>query len=198
MVSAVACDLVLDSLPEGTTFIDHGWHPLRGLDRPEHVFELRTAGLDRVFARLSSMSSVSSTVPVERTSFVGRVEELAELVDALGGTRLLTLTGTGGCGKTRLAQRVASLVAPDMDGCVWWVEAAAVGDGGLLESAVAAALGVVDDPYRDTLDVVIERLGEPPALLVLDNCEHLLDHATSLVGTLLSSCPDLRVFGDES
>ncbi len=132
-------------------------------------------------------------LPAPLTSFVGREQEVAEVGRLLATTRLLTLIGTGGCGKTRLALEVArGSVAAYADG-VWLVELAGLSDPGLVPRTVAGALGVREDPDRPLIDVLTDALRSRRMLLVLDNCEHLLDACAHLAETLLSSCPDLRV-----
>jgi predicted ATPase/DNA-binding SARP family transcriptional activator/DNA-binding NarL/FixJ family response regulator len=132
-------------------------------------------------------------LPAGRTSFIGRERELVEVKRALAMTRLLTLTGVGGSGKTRLALEVArDLVGAYPDG-VWLAELAPLADPGLVPQAVARALGVKEQPGQPLTDTLAETLRTKRTLLVLDNCEHLLDGAARLVDALLDSCPHLRI-----
>ena len=132
-------------------------------------------------------------LPAGRTSFIGRERELVEVKRALAMTRLLTLTGVGGSGKTRLALEVArDLVGAYPDG-VWLAELAPLADPGLVPQAVARALGVKEQPGQPLTDTLAETLRTKRTLLVLDNCEHLLDGAACLVDALLDSCPHLRI-----
>ncbi len=132
-------------------------------------------------------------LPAERTSFVGRADQRAEVERVLASTRLLTLTGTGGLGKTRLALAVAnSLVGSYRDG-VWLVELAPRRAPELVTQAVAQGLGVREQPGRPLFAVLKEHLSSKTLLLVLDNCEHLVDAVARLVESLLDSCPGLRV-----
>jgi non-specific serine/threonine protein kinase len=134
-----------------------------------------------------------SNLPIATTSFVGRARELAEVTERLQGTRLLTLTGTGGCGKTRLALQVtASLREAYPDG-VWFVDLAPIADPTLVPPAVAAALGVREIAGRPLLLTVADSLRGRDLLLLLDNCEHVVDACAHLVDTLLHICPRLRV-----
>jgi predicted ATPase/DNA-binding CsgD family transcriptional regulator len=132
-------------------------------------------------------------LPAELTSFVGRRRELAEIKRLLTGTRLLTLTGSGGAGKTRLAARAALEVARNFPDGVWLVSLASIDDPLLIPQAVFNALGLQDVSSRWSLSALSHYLRERRLLLVLDNCEHLLDGAAGLVGTLLKSCPELRI-----
>ncbi len=132
-------------------------------------------------------------LPGARTSFVGRERELVEIKRTLAMTGLMTLTGAGGSGKTRLALEIArGLVGVYPDG-VWLVELASLSEGALVAQAVADALGVREQPNRPLADTLADALRERKMLLLLDNCEHLLDPAARLVDTLLGSCPRLRI-----
>ena len=143
--------------------------------------------------RSEPTGSGKHNLPAPRTSFVGREREMVEVKRALAMTRLLTLTGTGGSGKTRLALEVArDIVGAYPDG-VWLVELAALSEDDLVPQAMARALGVREQPGRAPTDTLVETLRERDALLVLDNCEHLVDPVARLLDTLLDSCPRLQV-----
>jgi predicted ATPase/DNA-binding SARP family transcriptional activator/DNA-binding CsgD family transcriptional regulator len=132
-------------------------------------------------------------LPAPRTSFVGREREMVELKRMLAMTGLLTLTGTGGCGKTRLALEVSGdLVGAYPDG-VWLVELAPLSEGALVQQALAATLGVREQPGSSLLDTLLDALRDKEALFILDNCEHLIDAAARLTDTLLDTCPRVRV-----
>jgi predicted ATPase/DNA-binding SARP family transcriptional activator/DNA-binding CsgD family transcriptional regulator len=132
-------------------------------------------------------------LPEPRSNFVGREREMIEVKAMLAMTGLLTLTGTGGCGKTRLALEVArELVGTYQDG-VWFVELAPLSEGTLVPQVMAGTFGVQEQPGRPFLESLLDALGDKEMLLVLDNCEHLIDAAAGLTVALLSSCPRLRV-----
>jgi predicted ATPase/DNA-binding SARP family transcriptional activator/DNA-binding CsgD family transcriptional regulator len=132
-------------------------------------------------------------LPAARTRFIGREQEMLEVKWLLSGTRLLTLSGAGGCGKTRLALQVArELVGSYPDG-VWFVEVAAISDPALVPRAVTEALGVHEQPGRPLVDTLVDFLRSRQMLLVLDNCEHLIYACARLADTLLNSCARLRV-----
>ncbi|MFE3055859.1 protein kinase [Nocardia sp. NPDC059239] len=139
------------------------------------------------------ISRSAGTLPLELTSFVDRRVELAELKNLLSAARLVTLTGIGGVGKTRLALRAAVSTRREFADGVWLVELADVHDPSLLVNAVAAILGLRDDPARPLPEVLVEFLSTRKSLLVLDNCEQLVAAVAELVGTWLRSCPDLRI-----
>ena len=132
-------------------------------------------------------------LPRELTSFIGREREVGEVRRLLGTTRLLTLTGSGGVGKTRLGLRVAGeLVEAYPDG-VWLVELAALGDPALVPQATASALGVREQPGRSLLDTLIDVLRPRTCLVLLDNCEHLVAACAALADSLLRACPGLSL-----
>ena len=148
---------------------------------------------DRLATDERRSRGVPNNLPAELTSFVGRSEELSRVRKLLGQVRLLTLLGSGGCGKTRLALQSATHGIDSFPGGTWWVELAALDDRERLAVTVAMALGVRERPGRASLDVVAEHIGDRRTLLVLDNCEHLLAPCATLVDTLLRSCRDLVV-----
>jgi predicted ATPase/DNA-binding SARP family transcriptional activator len=135
----------------------------------------------------------SAALPAQLTSFIGRTRELAVLRQMLGSVRLLTLTGAGGSGKTRLALEAAGQVAPEYPHGAAWAELAAVSDPALLPQQVAMTLGLRDDAERSTTEALLEFLSRRRLLLVLDNCEHLADAAAALSDTLLRGCPGLTI-----
>ncbi|MGH3785177.1 MAG: NB-ARC domain-containing protein [Pseudonocardiaceae bacterium] len=192
VLSKTTRDLVCDGLPDGVELADLGVHRLRSLDRPEHVFGLLCAGLPVDFPPLHSMGMLSNNLPGELTSFVGRSVELAEIGDLLGQVRLLTLTGTGGCGKTRLAlQAAAGVMDGHFDG-VWYVELARLQDAALVPATVISSIGVHEVPGWAPRETLVGYLRARKVLLVLDNCEHVLSACAELAEALLRACPSLR------
>src|SRR5919107_1411782 len=145
------------------------------------------------FPRSPEAEHPSHNLPLELSSFVGRERQIAEVKRLLGDYRLLTLTGPGGCGKTRLALAVAFEVMGGFEGGVWLVELAALSDPNLVVQAVASTLGVREVPGRTLTETLSNRFGSKKMLLILDNCEHLIVACAALVDTLLHACPRLRV-----
>ncbi len=131
--------------------------------------------------------------PVQVTSFVGREDDCAAIVDALRAGRLVTVTGAGGVGKTRLALHVGTTIAGDFTDGAWLVDLSPLADPALVPSAIAEAVRLSDRPGRDVLDVVCEECREKAMLLVLDNCEHLIDACAAIVQKILASCPAVTV-----
>jgi predicted ATPase/class 3 adenylate cyclase/DNA-binding CsgD family transcriptional regulator len=193
LLSRPTRDLVADRLPRDAGLVDLGLHRLRDLGRPEHLFALSHPDLPPPPLRLASLDALRHNLPTQLTSFVGRERELADVQEALAGTRLLTLTGAGGCGKTRLAAQVAAERLEAFPGGVWWVELGPLADGELVERAVADAVGVHPLPGMTALDAVVAHLGDTRALVVLDNCEHVLDRAAGCAEELLRGCPQVSV-----
>jgi len=194
LVSSSVGELVRETLPAGFGLKDLGKHLLRSIERPEHLYQLTGPGLRGDFPSPRGMSVLPNNLPTQTTSFIGREKELAAVLEALGGaTRLLTLTGSGGTGKTRLAlESAARMVGMFRDG-VWLVELALVGDASKLLEAVAEAAGVREEPGQPLHDTLLGALRGKDTLLLLDNCEHLTGAAASLATELLRVCPKLKI-----
>jgi predicted ATPase/class 3 adenylate cyclase len=193
LLSQPTYDLVRDALPGGVSARDAGEHRLADLIRPERVFSLLHPALPSEFPPLRSLDAYPHNLPVQLTSFIGREKELADLAHALTTTRLLTVTGTGGCGKTRLALQVAADQVDRFPEGVWVVELATLADPTLVPQAVAAALGVREEPGQPLLATLLAALRARSLLLVLDNCEHLLDACARLAEAILRGCPRVQM-----
>ncbi len=184
--------LVEQGLPDGVGLRDLGRHRLKGLPAPEHIFQLTVDGLPADFPLLHSLEAAAHNLPPALTSFIGRERQVAEIVQRLASARLLTLTGPGGTGKTRLAIRVAEEVIGDYeDGC-WFVALDALRDPQLVPSTIADTLGVKVAPDQSAILALSAWLAERELLLVLDNFEQVAGAAND-VATLLESAPRLRV-----
>ena len=180
-------------LPEGCSLVDLGEQRLRDLSRPEVVFQVVHPELTRDFPRLRSLDAFPGNLPVQLTSFIGRDDDVAGVERALTESRLVTLTGVGGVGKTRLAVQVAAQLLPEFSDGVWLCELAATNDADLLAQVVVAALGVQPRPGRSLAESVCDYLSGKQALIVLDNCEHLLDEAAGIAEAILRAAPGVRV-----
>jgi hypothetical protein len=193
--SQVTADLVRDSLPDDLRLVDLGEHRLRDLVRPEWVFQLTHPDLIAEFPPLQSLGVgvLPGNLPVRLSSFVGRGQELDALANALEKSRLVTITGVGGVGKTRLAVQGAVELADSYADGAWLCELAPAADAGALVQVVAATLGVNERPGMDLEASITDFLRRKGLLLVLDNCEQLVDAVASMVEAVLQGAPGVRV-----
>ncbi len=190
VVSAATSELVRDT---GVELVDLGEHRLRDLTVAERVFEIRAAGLLAGFPPLRSVDAFPGNLPRQLTSFVGRHDELAGVAKAIEEWRLVTLTGTGGVGKTRLAVQVAAEVLPRFGDGAWLCELAAAADGETMAQVAAAELGVSQRPAMSLEASIRDYLRTKELLLVLDNCEHLLGPVSLFAENVLRECRGVRI-----
>ena len=189
LLTGATRDLAVDALPEELGLLDLGSHRLRDLERPERVFQVTAPGLRSDFPPLKSMDPRRHNLPVSPTGFVGRAHELAEIKDLLAANRMLTLIGAGGTGKTRLAlQSAADLTERFRDG-VWLIELASLSEPELVAQKAAEALGVREEAGRPIVKTLCESMRDKNLLLILDNCEHLVQAVVGLADRLLGECP---------
>jgi predicted ATPase/class 3 adenylate cyclase len=193
LLSGVTHRLVSQELPPSVTLTDLGEHYLRDLRDPEHIWQFCIADLSAAFPPLKTIPQHSHNLPQQLTSFVGREKVIADVKRLLSENRLLTLTGSGGSGKTRLALKVGADIADEPDSPVWLVELASLSDPSLVVQTVAGILGVREEPGRTLLQCLLDSLVPRKLLLILDNCEHLVDTCAQLVAALLRGCPQVRV-----
>jgi predicted ATPase/class 3 adenylate cyclase len=193
LMSDATAALLRDGLPGGVELWPLGQHRLRDLAEPIAVFQVAAPGLAREFPPLQSLDAFPGNLPAQLSSFVGRERDVTDVAELLSGHRLVTLTGVGGVGKTRLALQAASEVLPRFPDGAWLVELAKVRDPAAVADAVAAGLGAPSRPELSALEVLTRFLRTKRVLVVLDNCEHLLDAAAELVRSLEQACPDLVV-----
>ena len=195
LVSEIAAALVRDGLPPGAGLKDLGVHRLKDLGRPERLFQLCGPGLVAEFPRLRSLGNpaLPNNLPAQLATFIGRGHEIAEVRALVEGSRLVTLTGAGGVGKTRLALQVAAELLDGSGDGVWLVELAAVTDQDAVPGAVAGALRIPAQPGRPVLDTLADALGPQDTLIVLDNCEHLIGGCAKTAETILQRCPKVRL-----
>jgi predicted ATPase/class 3 adenylate cyclase/DNA-binding CsgD family transcriptional regulator len=194
VLSGATEPLVVDRLPTDVWLTDLGVHALRDLPRPERVVQLNHPDLRNDFPPLRTANDVvRSHLPVQLTSFVGRSEQISDVEQLLGANRLVTLTGAGGVGKTRLAVQVAAPAAVEFGDGVWYVDLAPITDPVVVPVVVARTLGLPDQPGRSTMDTVSRFVRDRKMLLVLDNCEHLLDASGALIAAVLDAGPFVTV-----
>jgi predicted ATPase/class 3 adenylate cyclase len=193
LLSEVTRQLVAGELPDDTGLCELGEHRLKDFETPQRLFQLCQPGLPDQFPPLRTDLVPTNNLPVPRTSFVGRGEELAEVGKLLESTRLMTVTGPAGVGKTRMALELATAVLDEYRHGAWFVELAAVADPGLVPHALAASLQIREQPGREPLETIVSALRPRQLLVVLDNCEHVVDACAQVVETLLVACDGLKV-----
>ena len=194
VLSGVTESLVMDRLPEGAWLMDLGNYPLRGVPRPERVVQLCHPDVGNEFPPLRVRAAgPSHNLPAQLTSFVGRQAEIEELRQLLAANRLVTLTGAGGAGKTRLAVEVSSQLGAEFPDGIWYVDLAPITNPAVVPVTAARTMGLPDQPGRSTMDLLLRFFDEKKILLLLDNCEHLLDACGALAVELLQGCPQLTI-----
>lgn len=189
VLSGATESVVLDHLPDNAWLTDLGAHPLRDLPRPERVLQLCHPDIPNDFPSLRVVShAVTQNLPTQLSSFVGRTAEMADVRELLAQNRLVTLTGAGGSGKTRLAVELAASIAGEFASGVWYVDLAPITNPGIVPVTVARALGLPDQQGSSSTESVVRHIGDRRMLIVLDNCEHLLDPCAVLIEELLGNC----------
>ncbi|MBI3660514.1 tetratricopeptide repeat protein, partial [Candidatus Acetothermia bacterium] len=193
LLSLATQELIRDYLSPGVTLRDMGQRRLKDLIRPEHIFQVVVPDLPADFAPLKTLDARPNNLPVQVTSFVGRERELIEVKDRLKATHVLTLTGLGGTGKTRLSLQAAADLIDDFSYGVWFIELAPLSDPALVPQAIATALGLREEAKRPLMETLIDHLREKQSLLVLDNCEHLIEACARLADSLIRVSPELKI-----
>ena len=193
LLSETTSVLVAEDLPEGVSLRDLGEHRLKDLTRPQHLSQVVASDLPVDFPPLKSLNVFPNNLPTQLSSFIGREQEIVEVKGLLSKTRLLTLTGPGGAGKTRLSLQVAADVLEDFTDGVWLVELAPLSDPNLVAQTVASAINVREQPGRPILATLCDYLQRKHLLLVLDNCEHVLAACARVADALLRASPNLRI-----
>jgi predicted ATPase/class 3 adenylate cyclase len=191
--SQATADLARDVLAEGVAFLDLGEHRLRDLTRPERVYQVSVTGLQQQFGALASVDAFATNLPLQMTTFVGRDADVADIGEALEHSRVVTLIGVGGVGKTRLAVQAAADLLPRYPDGVWLCELGPLNDAGQVPDGVATALGVQQRPEQSITESLVTALRSKEMLVVLDNCEHVLDAAAELVAAIVESCQGVRM-----
>jgi len=193
LVSEAGAALLDGLMPGEASLHSLGRHRLKDLAQPQEVFALRAPGLADGFPPLRSLEAFAHNLPAQLTSFVGREAEMRDARARLGGTRLLTLTGTGGAGKTRLALQVAADALDGFPDGAWLTELAALADPALVTQAVAGVLGVREEADRPLRQSLADSLQSKRLLLLWDNCEHLVESCARLADWLLRACPGVII-----
>ena len=193
LISGTAAALMRSAPLEGVTLLDLGEHRLRGLSRTSQIFQLCHPDLPRDFPPIKTLSLYKHNLPVQLSTFVGRQQELADIKMLLPKTRLLTLLGPGGTGKTRLMLEAAEEVIDAFSDGVWFVELATLTDPTLIAERIAAVLNVQLQPGHRMEEELADYLRHKELLLLIDNVEHLIRESAELAEYLLSRCPQLKI-----
>jgi predicted ATPase/class 3 adenylate cyclase len=193
LISQITRDLVGEQLPLHISLVDMGEHWLKDLLHPVHLYQVTVTDLPATFPPLKTLESFPHNLPVQLTSFIGREHEIAEAKQLLLRARLLTFTGPGGTGKTRLALQIAEELLPSFADGVWLVELAPLTDASLIPQTIAEIFGLRELPNLPIINIVTDYLRAKQLLLILDNCEHLIEACAKLSDHLLHSGPQLKL-----
>jgi len=185
--------LVGSAIDDSVEFTELGLHRLKDLEQPIRLFQLTLAGLSAVFPPPRTLTVMPNNFPVQATPFIGREDDVSGVLAALAEGSTVTLTGAGGIGKTRLALQAAAEMIDDFPDGAWLVDLAGIADPDLVSTVAADALLVREQPGRDMADTLADTLVSKQLLVVLDNCEHLIDACAKLVHQLVSFCPQVKV-----
>jgi len=170
-----------------------GKHRFKGLQESEHIYQLVIPELPVEFPALRSLAGVPNNIPEQLTSFFGRTAEKQLVQHKMDSSRLVTLVGPGGTGKTRLALEVAAARINNFESGVWLTELATIGDPVLVPQTIAASLGIREQPGISLPVSIANYIDQNSHLLILDNCEHLLNAVSSLIDHMLRECPNLKI-----
>jgi predicted ATPase/class 3 adenylate cyclase len=193
LLSEVSAKLCERTLPEGIELVDRGQHRLKGLSWLERLYQVSGSGLEVNFPPLNTLDSHPHNLPSQLTSFLGREREIAQIRQMMNKSRLVTLTGPGGVGKTRLSLEMASQALEDFPEGVWFVELAVVHDPESIPQTVAKAIGLQRKTNLSMLEVLCTHLERKKTLIVLDNCEHMVEACASFAEKLLVRNPGVCI-----
>jgi predicted ATPase/class 3 adenylate cyclase/DNA-binding CsgD family transcriptional regulator len=193
LVSNTTENLLREQLPEQASLRDMGAQKFAGAPSPVRIFQVVTPDLPTEFPALRTSDNLPNNLPIQLTSFIGREKELADVKRLLQNTRMLTLIGPGGTGKTRLSIGAASEMLDQYPDGVWFVELAPILDPLLVPRTVAIAIGLRDEPQRPVIEMLCDYLARKKILLILDNCEHLVDACARMADQILHAAPNMRI-----
>ena len=193
LLSSVTAELAREHLPEDVSLLDLGEHRLRDLVRPDQLFQLVAPDLPKEFPALRSLNAFPNNLPSQLTSLIGREREMQEAKKLLASARLLTLIGPGGTGKTRLSLQIAADQLSEFKDGVWLVELAPLTDPAFIILTIAGVLELREVPGLPLINVVTDYLRARQLLLILDNCEHVVEESAQIADHLLHACPQLKI-----
>lgn len=193
LMSNATAELIREQLPAGITLQDLGEHRLKDLTRLEHIYQVNDPALPNEFPPVKTLDAFPNNLPIQLTSFIGREKEIEEIKSTLGASRLVTLTGSGGTGKTRLSIETGLQLLPKFSNGVWLIELAPLSDESQIIPALAQAFGLQELPFNPLKNLVMDYLRDKKLLLILDNCEHLIAACAKLADELLHQCAGLKI-----
>ncbi|MGD8402317.1 MAG: adenylate/guanylate cyclase domain-containing protein [Anaerolineales bacterium] len=193
LISETVHDLLDNGLPEDVHLMDMGERNLKDILQPAHLYQLTAPDLAQEFPPLNTLKIINHNLPTNLSSFIGRERELAAIKERFENARLLSLIGPGGTGKTRLSLQMGGEVLSDFKDGVWLVELAPISDPALIIQTIASVFDLRENPGSPLADLVMDYLRSKHLLLILDNCEHLIEACARLADQLLRNCPDLNI-----
>jgi predicted ATPase len=193
LLSSATRELVRDMLPPDVSLLDLGEKRLKDLQRPESMYQLSISGLSATFPPLKTLDSFPNNLPTQITTFIGRKQQITEVRQILESHRLVTLTGPGGTGKTRLSIQVAADSLETFTHGVWFIELAPLTDPDLIPQTILSTIGISEQSGKAPLELLKEYLHNKNTLMVLDNCEHLIMESAKVTNALLYAAPNLKI-----
>lgn len=193
LISQITAEVIREHLPAGVGLQDLGKHHLKDLVRTEHIYQLTAADLPQNFPPIKTSKELLNNLPMQLTSFIGREHERKQIRELLHSARLVTLTGSGGTGKTRLAVEIGHEELVHFAHGVWLVELAPLTDGSQMIPTLGQVFGLQEHPFGSLESLVLDYLREKKLLLILDNCEHLINDCARLADDLLHHAAGLKM-----
>jgi predicted ATPase len=193
LISKIVHDSLENNTPENIQFVDKGTHRLKGFTELTHFYQVNVPELQEEFPRLNTLDVSPNNLPNQLNRFIGRESEMKIIKDMLDVARLVTLTGSGGAGKTRLSLEVAEALQDANPHGVWFVELASQTDPAAVPQTIASALGIIESEEVSVQNQLQDFCKKRKLLIVLDNCEHLIEACAEVANSLLRACPDLRI-----
>ncbi|MDP9024291.1 MAG: AAA family ATPase, partial [Candidatus Eremiobacteraeota bacterium] len=193
LISEIVSEAIALGGLDSARAIDLGWHRLKGIEQPEHIFQLAADGLGTNFPALQSLTVTANNLPNQTTALIGRDHDLAAIEESIKVTRLVSITGVGGCGKTRVAIAAAAQLLQLFRDGAWFVNFAPLTDGSLVNSTILSALGVKQGNEPPARELLRDFCKAKSMLLVFDNCEHLIDEIARSASEILSTAQDVKI-----
>jgi predicted ATPase/class 3 adenylate cyclase len=193
LITQATYELLQNALPDDVILHDMGEHRLKDLRAPLRLYQVNVPDLPQDFPAIKSLDTQPNNLPAQLTSFIGREKEISEIKALLNSARLVTLTGSGGTGKTRLSIEVGTQLLPNFPNGVWFIELAPLSDPAQIIPALAQAFGLQELPFNPLASLVTDYLRDKKLLLILDNCEHLIAACAKLANDLLHQCAGLKI-----